>query len=111
MTTRLSAREVLDRSMSEAELERWFVDLCRVHGATTYHTHDSRRSDPGFPDRVVITKDHRLGFVELKRETGRVRPEQVMWGILLDGVAQRTNRVRYFLLRPSTRGDFEKWIS
>lgn len=46
----------------------------------TYHTHDSRRSNPGFPDLVLLNaRSGRLIFVELKAQSGRVRPEQETW--------------------------------
>lgn len=43
-----------------------------------YHTHDSRRSEPGFPD-LVLVKGTRLIFAELKADTGRVSPAQQRW--------------------------------
>ena len=42
-----------------------------------YHTHDSRRSDTGFPD-LVLVRD-RVVFLELKREQGRVTDTQREW--------------------------------
>lgn len=42
-----------------------------------YHTYDSRRSDTGFPD-LVLVRD-RVIFLELKRETGKVSDAQREW--------------------------------
>lgn len=42
-----------------------------------YHTFDSRRSDTGFPD-LVLVRD-RVVFLELKREKGRVSEAQRGW--------------------------------
>ena len=43
-----------------------------------YHTHDSRRSEPGFPD-VVVVGPHGLLWRELKSSTGRLTPDQRVW--------------------------------
>lgn len=47
-------------------------------GVDLYHTHDSRRSEAGFPDlHLILGIDVvRVAYRELKRETGRVTPEQ-----------------------------------
>lgn len=52
------------------------------HGWAFYHTHDSRRSDSGFPD-CVLAKPGRLLFVELKSERGKLTQEQAVWLSLL----------------------------
>jgi hypothetical protein len=66
--------------VSEAQLQSMVLDLARWAGYLAYHTHDSRRSRPGFPDLVLVhTTTGRLIFVELKSEKGRVRPEQDVW--------------------------------
>ncbi len=62
--------------------------LCGFERALTYHTHDSRRSQAGFPDLVALRHDHRgvtLAVLELKRETGRATVDQEHW---LDAWAQ-----------------------
>lgn len=50
----------------------------RAAGWLAYHTHDSRRSEPGFPDAVFV-RDGRIVFAELKAARGRVTPEQRAW--------------------------------
>lgn len=52
--------------------------LARLNGWRVYHTRDSRRSPAGFPD-LVLVRDGRLIFAELKSERGRVEPEQRAW--------------------------------
>lgn len=65
-------------------------------GWRAYHTHDSRRSDPGFPD-LVLVKGARIIFAEIKRETTRPTPDQVSWMASLDVVPC----VEVYLWRPS----------
>ena len=43
-----------------------------------YHTHDSRKSEPGFPD-VVLVRDKRLIFAELKRQKELCTNDQIRW--------------------------------
>ena len=73
--------------LSEEQFQQQVVDLAKLHGYTLiYHTHDSRRSQPGFPDLVLISEHRgRALFRELKTETGRVSPAQFSWvaGMLL----------------------------
>lgn len=53
------------------------IQLAQLRSWLVYHTRDSRRSQPGFPD-IVLVKG-RLIFAELKSETGRLTPEQERW--------------------------------
>ncbi len=62
--------------------EKNFLQLVRnaahLAGWRTYHTYDSRRSEEGWPD-LVLCKPPRLLIVELKSQSGRLRPSQVEW--------------------------------
>lgn len=65
-------------AVPERDWQRTVLDAARAFGWAAYHTHDSRRSAPGFPD-LVLARPPRLLFVELKTETGRVAPAQQAW--------------------------------
>jgi hypothetical protein len=64
--------------VTESELFEAIRKLARLTGWAMYHTHDSRRSEPGFPD-LVLMRPPRILFRELKTETGRVTPAQQKW--------------------------------
>jgi len=64
--------------MGEAELLAAVRQTCRTLGLLCYHTHDSRRSERGFPDLVIVGAE-RVIYRELKSARGRVRPEQRAW--------------------------------
>lgn len=66
--------------MSEEVLQQRVLALAVVLGWLPYHTHDSRRSHPGFPDLVLVSlRGHGVLWRELKRQTGRVSPAQESW--------------------------------
>lgn len=61
--------------------KRWMaqvIALARMLGYRVYHTWDSRHSQGGFPDLVLVRRP-RVIFAELKREDGRVTREQQAW--------------------------------
>lgn len=79
----------LDRQWTEADLLRHVRAMASACGWLTYHTHDSRRSEPGFPDLVLChPKVGKVLFIELKSNTGRDRPEQVSWRWALKAAGQ-----------------------
>ena len=71
--------------ISEREFQGIIMQVAQLHGFELgYHTHDSRRSEPGFPDLVLVSSKHRrVLFRELKTDKGRVSPEQRRW---IDGL-------------------------
>ena len=62
-------------ALTEAQLQAAVIDIAERFGWYVYHTHDSRRSQKGWPD-IVAVKPPRVLFIELKTARGRVRPEQ-----------------------------------
>ena len=67
---------------TEKAFQAWVLQLARTHNWAAYHTYNSQRSEPGFPD-LVLAKDARLIFAELKTNTGKVSPRQEHWLRLL----------------------------
>jgi len=70
-------------TMTEAALLARVMHLCRLYGLLYYHTHDSRGSQPGFPDLVIVSPDgdgQTVLFRELKVNGGRLTFEQKRWG-------------------------------
>ncbi len=67
--------------MTEAQLQSTVLQLAQLHGYNLrYHTHDSRRSQPGFPDLVLVSVARgRVLFRELKSDAGKLTPEQALW--------------------------------
>lgn len=73
--------------MTEQQFQNQVLALVRAMGLLVYHTHDSRRSQPGFPDLVIVGAKAAL-FRELKTETGKVSPDQERWIAALNLVGQ-----------------------
>jgi hypothetical protein len=73
----LAATEALP-GLSERRFQGQVVRLARLFGWSTYHTWDSRRSDPGFPDLVMVRRP-RIVWAELKSERGRLTADQKAW--------------------------------
>lgn len=54
------------------------IKLAKYLGWLVYHTHDSRRSEPGFPDLIMI-RNGQLVVAELKSAKGKLTHEQKAW--------------------------------
>lgn len=85
---------VNDERQSEKQFQARVVELARILGYSIYHTHDSRRSEPGFPD-LVLVRPPRVLFVELKAGRRRLTDDQAAWMALLE----RCDQVDAFTLR------------
>lgn len=73
--------------MTEAQFQAMVLTLARSMGVVAYHTHDSRRSQPGFPD-LVLVGERGILFRELKTDVGRVSPDQRFWLEALSAAGQ-----------------------
>lgn len=71
----MSSTGRLDHLITEKALQTAIVDAARYHGWYVHHHHDSRRSEPGWPDLVLLRAGEAI-FAELKREDGKVTAEQ-----------------------------------
>lgn len=86
----------MDRAglVTEREWQSQVVEMARLFGWSVYHTHDSRRSKPGWPD-LALVRD-RLVMAELKTQTGRVSAAQEKWLLMLTNAGVET-----YVWRPS----------
>jgi hypothetical protein len=94
----MSRAAATDRALrlSERDWQQRVVDFAHWHRWLSYHTFDSRRSDSGFPDLVLI-RAGRVVFAELKAESGRVTAAQRRWLLTLAS----SPGVEVYLWRPS----------
>ena len=87
-------------SITEEALQRAVVEEAQLRGWAVYHTYDSRRSSPGFPDLIML-RGPRLIAAELKAARGQPTQAQIDW---LDRFAQVTE-VESYLWNPTDRAD------
>ena len=66
--------------ITERDLREQIRDLCKLYGWKMYFTWRSIHSPAGFPDLVLANSEQKkVIFAELKREKGKVTPEQKEW--------------------------------
>lgn len=70
-------RRLQAQSMSESQFQSHVVALAHRLGWLVYHTYSSRRSEPGFPDLVLVRG--RTLFRELKTGSGVLSKAQRVW--------------------------------
>ena len=78
-SSRLTTTRAASATLPETEdgFQQWAIEQAQWRGWMVYHTHDSRRSEPGFPDLVLVRE--RVLFRECKTDTGSLTPEQSQW--------------------------------
>ena len=62
--------------------------MAMLSGWLVYHTHDSRRSQAGFPD-LCLVKNGQIVFAELKMESKKPTPVQKEWLVALNATPAR----------------------
>lgn len=73
-------RRQIAKDMPEETLRLKIKQLAKELGWMSYHTHDARRSDAGWPDVALVhPKGGRFMVRELKTERGTVTKEQREW--------------------------------
>lgn len=78
--------------LSEKQFQDMVINIARSLGFTLiYHTYDSRRSEPGFPDLILVNPQRGITlWRELKSAKGRVSKAQQAW---IDGARLAGNDV------------------
>ena len=92
-------------SMKERELQAMVKNIADLRGWEYYHTYDSRRSNPGFPD-VVMLRGERLIVAELKMQKKHPSDDQKRW---LEKF--KLTGVEVYLWRPSDIREIEEILS
>ena len=94
-------------SLTESDFQATVIELAELHRWLVYHTHDSRRSAPGFPDLTMVRRGH-LIFAELKTEKGPLTEDQAHWLRELGKVSDAYHRIGRYVWRPSDWREIEE---
>lgn len=81
----MSASLVSKRAETEKVFMARVIAQARASGWLVYHTYNSRRSTPGFPDLVLCKAGHPILFAECKTDTGCLTTAQKEWLAAIDG--------------------------
>lgn len=68
----------MPRNRDETQVQDQIIRVVRTLGYLVYHTHDSRRSEKGFPDICIVGFD-KLIFIEFKAGKNTATKEQQQW--------------------------------
>lgn len=94
----------MDPLSPEGVLEARLRTFALQAGYLYYHTHNSKRSDPGYPDCALVHPDGGALYLwELKSAEGQVSPAQRRW---LDALA-RVTHVESGVYRPADWGTLQ----
>ena len=92
-------------TQSEKQFQQAVIDFAILKGWKYYHTYNSRRSVPGFPDLVLVRE--RVIFVELKREGGKLTEAQHEWCAAIS----HAKNGEVYIWRPSDWPEIERVLS
>jgi VRR-NUC domain len=98
VTVHVAADWFTGRSLfaDEAAFQDQLVRAAKRLGYRVYHTHDSRKSEPGFPDLVLVSRrQRRTVFAELKTPEGTLTEDQSWWIAALAEAGQEVHLWRY----------------
>lgn len=84
----MAPRNSTRQTTSDMLEKKWQADVekhAKTFGWLCYHTYNSRRSEKGFPDLVMV-RDNRVVYTELKTNDPASKPsvEQIKWLNALD---------------------------
>jgi hypothetical protein len=101
-----SAYSEISGCVTEQAFQETVQQAADLYGWWWYHTNDSRRSRPGFPDLVLI-KPPKVIFLEVKREKGRLTVAQADVLAMLSDCSE----VQAGVVRPSDWEQVVEWLS
>jgi hypothetical protein len=101
-------------TVSERQFMEWVISTAHRNGWLCHHVHDSRKeewgTDAGFPD-LVLARNGRVIFAELKVSGGRTTPSQREWMYALAPEAGNEGGVSVALWRPTDEAEIEKVLA
>ncbi len=103
ITPSLTAISSVGARINEKQFTQQVLDAARYLGWLCYHTYDSRKSEPGFPDIVATHACYGTFYAELKTHRGKVSDAQQLW---IDRLREGGERV--FLWRPYDWDEIER---
>ncbi len=107
------AEPVAPAPATAADEKHFMADVIREAkrcGWLVYHTHNSRRSQAGFPDLVMI-RGCRMIVAELKTETGKTSPQQDDWLLAFNSVAYTSDNLEVHVWTPSMWPEIERTLA
>ena len=110
------AHAIMDAAVTEDAFLRQVIELAKLRHWLIHHCRPARtkkgwatpiQGDAGFPD-LVLVREGRLLFVELKAQKGRVTPDQRIWLALLKDQAGFHQGTGVYLWKPSDWAQIEE---
>ena len=109
-------RAITDPPISEAGYQDTVAELLQLHKFLVFHARPAMTKKgyrtpvsydgAGFPDLVAIGNGHVM-FIEVKRNSMGLSPNQERWADVASEVSCLTDRVSYWTLRPK---DWERFV-